>query len=180
METERPDAIFRDSFARTLAGPEGKAIVGELPRGQAMAWALIIRTAVFDEMILASIHTRGVRRILNLAAGLDARPWRLTALPADVEWIDVDLPPMLEYKRQALRDVPPVCRYRAVPADLTSAGDRATLFADLGDVSSSSSTLVVTEGLLIYLTEEHVGTLATDLLEQPSLQWWLLDIASPR
>ena len=27
LETERPDAIFRDPFARRLAGPEGEAIV---------------------------------------------------------------------------------------------------------------------------------------------------------
>jgi len=179
METDRPDAIFKDPFARTLAGPEGEAIVSELPRGHAMAWALIIRTAVFDEMILASIHARGATRVLNLAAGLDARPWRLTGLPPTLEWIDVDLPAMLEYKTHTLHDVRPVCQYRALPADLTSASDRAALFAELSG-TSPSPTLVVTEGLLIYLSEEQVGMLATDLHAQPSLQWWLLDIASPR
>jgi methyltransferase (TIGR00027 family) len=176
METERPDAIFKDPFARQLAGPEGKAIVAALPRGQSTAWALIIRTAVFDEMILASIQTRGVQRILNLAAGLDARPWRL-AVPPTLEWIDVDLPAMLEYKTQTLGDVRPVCRYRAMPADLTNAGDRAALFSEVG--GSSPPTLVITEGLLIYLTNEQVAALARDLRAQPSLQWWLLDIASP-
>jgi O-methyltransferase involved in polyketide biosynthesis len=47
-ETERPDAIFRDPFARRLAGERGQAIVDELKRGRSMAWAMITRTAAFD------------------------------------------------------------------------------------------------------------------------------------
>jgi O-methyltransferase involved in polyketide biosynthesis len=81
METERPDAIFRDPFARQLAGPEGERIVRELPRGRASAWAMITRTAVFDEIILDLVQHRDVDLVLNLAAGLDARPWRLPLPP---------------------------------------------------------------------------------------------------
>jgi O-methyltransferase involved in polyketide biosynthesis len=40
--------------------------------------------------------------------------------------------------------------------------------------------LVVTEGLLIYLTAEQVGGLAHDLHAPPSFRWWLIDIANPR
>jgi O-methyltransferase involved in polyketide biosynthesis len=39
--------------------------------------------------------------------------------------------------------------------------------------------LVVTEGLLIYLTPEQVGELARDLHAMPSYQWWLIDLANP-
>jgi O-methyltransferase involved in polyketide biosynthesis len=52
METARPDAIFRDPFAARLAGEKGEAIVDNMKRGRAMAWAMIVRTAVFDETIL--------------------------------------------------------------------------------------------------------------------------------
>ena len=37
MENERPDAIFRDPFAKALAGEEGEAIVNTLPHGRRMA-----------------------------------------------------------------------------------------------------------------------------------------------
>ena len=40
--------------------------------------------------------------------------------------------------------------------------------------------LVVTEGLLLYLTDEQVGALATDLHDAGSFRWWLFDLASPR
>src|SRR5690349_9287187 len=51
METERPDAIFRDPFAARLAGEHGRQIVESMPRGKQSAWAMITRTAVFDEII---------------------------------------------------------------------------------------------------------------------------------
>jgi methyltransferase (TIGR00027 family) len=176
METERPDALFRDPFARALAGPEGERIVKEMPRGRASSWAMITRTVVFDEIILDVVRRQDIDLVLNLAAGLDARPWRLK-LPASLRWVDVDLPAMLEYKASHMRDVPPVCQYEAVPANLVDAGERAAVFRRLG--ADATEALVVTEGLLIYLTDEQVAALATELHAQASFRWWLLDLASP-
>ena len=56
METARQDAIFRDPFAARLAGEKGEAIVDSMKRGRQMAWAMIVRTAVFDEIIEAQIR----------------------------------------------------------------------------------------------------------------------------
>ena len=93
METDRPDAHFRDPLARTLAGERGAAILRGMPDGESTAWPMIVRTAVFDEMILKAIRERGVKVVVNLAAGLDARPYRLD-LSSNLEWIEVDLPAM--------------------------------------------------------------------------------------
>ena len=177
METDRTDAIFRDPYARQLAGPEGKRIVDEMPRGRATSWAMITRTAVFDEIILDLVRRQNVDLVLNLAAGLDARPWRLP-LPPSLRWADVDLPAMLDYKSSIMQDVKPVCRYEVLPADLVKAEERTAVFSRLG--AESSATLVVTEGLLIYLTDEQVRGLASELHRQRSFRWWLIDLASPR
>ena len=176
METERPDAIFRDPYARQLAGGRGEEIVRTLRRGRATAWAMIVRTAVFDEIINTAITQRGVTTVINLAAGLDARPWRMT-LPSTLRWVDVDLPAILQHKTDTLRDETPHCLYEAVPADLTDADVRRTLFARLG--AEPRKTLVVTEGLLIYLTAEQVGALTNDLHAQSSFAYWLIDLANP-
>ena len=177
METERPDAIFRDPFAARLAGEKGRAIVDTMRRGKAAAWAMIVRTAVFDEMILERIRNGGVDTVLNLAAGLDARAWRLP-LPPTLRWVDVDLPGILDYKVETLRDEKPVCRYEGVRLDLTDGPKRRALFSQLD--RESSRVLVVSEGLLIYLTPDQVGELAGDLHASHSFQWWLIDLASPR
>jgi methyltransferase (TIGR00027 family) len=177
METARPDAIFRDPFAERLAGERGRQIVGEMKQGQQMAWAMIVRTAVLDELILDRIANGGVDTVINLAAGLDTRAWRLP-LPATLQWFDVDLPEITAYKAAAMRDERPVCRYEAIATDLTSDVARAELLRRLGGVARTA--LVVTEGLLIYLERAQVESLARALHAQPSIRWWVADVASPR
>jgi O-methyltransferase involved in polyketide biosynthesis len=39
--------------------------------------------------------------------------------------------------------------------------------------------LVITEGLLLYLDEGQVRSLATDLAAEAGIRWWVLDLASP-
>ena len=175
METERPDAIFKDPFARRLAGAQGEAIVQALPQGRTWAWPMIVRTAVFDEMILRTVAADGVGTVLNLAAGLDTRPFRLP-LPGDVRWIDADLPDMIAYKRAQLATETPRCRLEFVEIDLRDAERRRALFARAVE---RGPVLAITEGLLIYLTADQAGALADDLAGA-GLRWWLLDIASPR
>jgi len=176
MESERPDAHFRDPFARRLAGPEGERIVRTMRQGRSMAWAMIIRTVAFDELLLGAIAHGGITQVVNLAAGLDARPWRL-ALPPDLRWVDVDFADVLEYKASVIGAAPPHCVYETAAADLADAAARAALFARLG--AEGRRTLVVTEGLLIYLGADEVRALGTALAAVPGFAYWLSDLASP-
>jgi len=176
METDRPDAIFRDPFARRLAGPRGAEIVNTMPRGRQMAWAMITRTAVMDEVIADRVRT-GADMVINLAAGLDARPWRMD-LPASLRWVDVDLPGILQHKVKELANETPRCRYEAVMQDLRDADARRALFARLG--GECKNALVITEGLIVYLEPAQVADLAKALHVPPTFRWWLTDLASPR
>jgi methyltransferase (TIGR00027 family) len=176
MESERPDALFHDSWAMKLAGPEGEAILRGIPKGQAMAWPMIVRTQVMDELILRSIAQDGIDTVLNLASGLDARPFRL-ALPPTLRWIEVDLPDVLTYKQSILSGAQPGCVLEYAPTDLTDNHARRALFSRVG--ASAKRALVITEGLLAYLQREQVVGLATDLSAQPSFYSWLIDLASP-
>ena len=177
METARPDALFRDPFAERLAGERGHQIVRGMKKGRQTAWAMIVRTAVLDELILDRIEKGGVDTVINLAAGLDARAWRLN-LPPTLQWFDVDLPGMIDYKSSIMKGETPRCRYEAIAVDLTSEDARAEVLHRLGGMAKSA--LVVTEGLLVYLTSEQVASLARALHGEPAIQWWISDIASPR
>jgi len=177
METERPDAHFRDPYARRLAGERGQGIVEAMTRGRSMAWPMVVRTVVFDEIILDAVRTRRVDLVLNLAAGLDARPWRLD-LPESLRWVDVDLPGMVEYKAGVMAGERPRCRYEAIAADLADPAQRDDVLTRAA--AGSERALVVTEGLLVYLAPEDVAALAAALAARPSFRWWLTDLASPR
>lgn len=177
METARPDSIFSDPYAARLAGERGPAIVSQMPRGKEMAWPMIVRTKVFDEIILEYTRGHGVDLIINLAAGLDARPWRLD-LPKDLLWVDVDLPGILNHKTRELAGEAPTCNYEAVTMDLRDESKRRALFSQLGGTHTRA--LIIAEGLFVYLPPEAVGSLASDLHSQPSFRLMLIDLASPR
>lgn len=174
-ESERPDALFKDPYARRLAGPVGERIANAMG-GTRWAWPMIVRTAVMDDIILRVVR-EGADTVLNLAAGLDARPWRLD-LPAALTWWDVDYPAMHEYKRVAMKDEKPRCRLEWAPMDLADRSSRRALFARVG--AGGKRVLVVSEGLLIYLDPAAVRDLATDLHEPPTFRSWLIDLASPK
>ena len=176
METARPDAVFRDPYAEKLAGPKGLEIVNSLKNGRRMAWAMIVRTATIDDILMQAVRGMQVDLVVNLAAGLDARPWRLE-LPPALRWVDVDLPGILDYKLETLKGERTRCVYEAIRVDLTDAAKRKALFDQLG--ASASRILVITEGLLIYLDPDEVRGLASDLATG-GFKWWITDLASPR
>ena len=177
MESERPDALFRDPYARKLAGERGERIVASLRRGRALAWSMIVRTAVLDELILRAIQRDAVDTVLNLAAGLDTRPYRVP-LPPSLRWVEADFPDVIAYKQEQLRGERPVCVLEHVGIDLTDVGRRRALFGRIG--AAARQVLVVSEGLLIYLTPEQVAALSSDLAAPTSFRWWLTDLVSPR
>jgi len=174
-ETERPDALFRDPFARRLAGQRGEEIAAAMTGRIAEDWPLVLRTYIFDSFIADHVR-QGGDMVVNLAAGLDARPYRMD-LPRSLQWIEVDLPEILAYKESILADERPRCALRRVRLDLSDRGARRVLFAELGRLAKNA--LVVTEGLLIYLTPENVASFADDLAEPAGFGRWTIDLTSP-
>lgn len=175
LESERRDAIFRDPYARELGGERGEAIVRSMPGGESTAWPMIVRTAVMDEIVLRCVRA-GAKTVLNLAAGLDARAFRLE-LPRELRWIHADLPPMVEYFRARMDREEPRCALEYAALDLREAEPRRALFES---AAASGPLLVITEGLLIYLPAEAVAPLAREIHDSARASWWLTDLASPR
>jgi methyltransferase (TIGR00027 family) len=174
-ESDRPDAVFRDPFARALAGERGQQILKAMPFAEDNAWPFIARTYLFDRQIAKRVKA-GVDLVLNLAAGLDTRPYRMD-LPASLRWVEVDLPDILDYKEEVLGDARPVCALERVRLDLSNHDARRGLFARIG--RSASNVLVATEGLLVYLMADEVCALGGDLSAQATFRHWVNDIMSP-
>jgi methyltransferase (TIGR00027 family) len=174
-ETERPDALFRDPYAERLAGKMGVDIANTLPEGNSYAWAWVARTYLFDQFIAQEL-AQGTDMVLNLTAGLDARPYRM-ALPASLQWIEVDLPEILAYKEGILANEKPSCALQRIRLDLSDGIARRALLADLN--RRANKILILTEGLIIYLSADEVGALAKDLAGGSRFQHWIIDLVSP-
>ena len=174
-ETERPDAVFRDPYARRLAGKRGEEIMSTIKWANKHAWSYTARTYNIDSLVTQEID-RGADMVIDLAAGLDTRPYRMN-LPASLQWIEMDLPEMLTYKDQMLKGEKPVCRLERIPLDLANPASRRGVFEELGRAAKHA--LIISEGLIVYLTADEVCALASDLAAQPSFKRWATDLVSP-
>ena len=162
-ESRRDDRLFDDPYAAAFVAAMPNAYAADDARGDAarsvgarIALHVVIRTKFYDDYLLAATSD-GIRQVALLAAGLDARAFRLP-WPAGTTVYEVDLPEMLAFKEDVLAstDGAPSCDRVAVAADLT--GDwQAALVAAGFDPAAPTAWLV--EGLLVYLTADDGGRL---------------------
>jgi methyltransferase (TIGR00027 family) len=175
LESERPDALFRDSWARLLAGGKGQILVEMLGDKKQAANMIATRTYTIERTIENLVKSQQIDTVVNLGAGLDTRPYRLS-LPRSLQWIEVDLPEISIYKEAQLQSETPVCHLQRIHLDLANLESRQALFSQIS--AKATQVLVLTEGLLSYLPEEQVSSLAEDLRNQPNFRWWLLELVS--
>lgn len=107
-----------------------------------------VRTKWFDEYFIAA-GANGIDQAVILAAGLDARAWRLPWVHGSVAY-EIDQPQVLAFKAETLaaRGARPAVRYQAVPIDLRADWPTALQEASF---DPSTPTAWSAEGLLPYL-----------------------------
>ena len=174
-ESRRPDALFHDPFLRQLTGEAGEDI--RSARGRADGRGLAVRTVVIDELIRRAIDDDHVDTVVNLACGLDTRAFRCE-LPPSLAWFDVDLRPLIDYRRARLAEARPRCRYETIGADLLDPDERRGALARATEGSRVS--LILTEGFLLYLAESQVAEIAADVARLPFVRYWLISVSRPR
>lgn len=161
-ETESDDPLIEDRFARLFveaAGPGmwtwfGGVVPDELAeavpelsaRMRMMIDFMATRTAFIDRFFRDAAEG-GLRQVLILAAGLDARAWRLPWPDGTVVY-ELDQPRVLEFKASTLHDHEPTCRRVGVPIDLRQDWPKALREAGF---NPAAATAWSAEGLLRYL-----------------------------
>jgi methyltransferase (TIGR00027 family) len=107
-----------------------------------------VRTKWFDEYFIAA-GANGIDQVVILAAGLDARAWRLPWVTGSVVY-EIDQPQVLAFKIDTLAKhrARPAARYQPVPIDLRM--DWPTALRE-GGFDPSTPTAWSAEGLLPYL-----------------------------
>jgi methyltransferase (TIGR00027 family) len=170
-ESKRPDAVFKDQLAEKLAGDRGAKMVASTPHSEAMAFAMVVRTAAIDRLI-EKAFSLNIDTVINLGAGLDTRPYRMQ-LPATLRWVEVDFSGIMDYKEYMLKDESPLCILNRIASDLSNDVERKKLFTQLS--KETKNALIITEGVIGYLTKEQAMKLSQDLFEIPSFKYWIQD-----
>jgi methyltransferase (TIGR00027 family) len=153
-ETTSDCPLFTDPYAQLFvdaAVERGWRLPPEYMRERirAISGYAASRTKWFDEFFIAA-GANGIEQAVILAAGLDARGWRLPWLDGTVLY-EIDQPKVLDFKTETLarHDAKPtVARYVAVQADLRQDWPKALREAGF---DAAEPTAWAAEGLLPYL-----------------------------
>jgi methyltransferase (TIGR00027 family) len=175
LESERPDSLFKDPFARILVGDRVSKIEklnSEVTKWT--RWTVVMRTYIIDQMI-KDLMSEGVTTFLNLGAGLDTRPYRLN-LGSKIRWIEADFSHVIEHKQKVLEKFNPTCQLESIGIDLSNRASRQSLFAQLA--RNHPKVAVLTEGVLPYLTEQQVSELSEDLGQHTCFSYWICEYIS--
>lgn len=186
-ETAGDRPLIRDPFAQLFVNAAGRgmwslftdpALQAQLierhpelrSRMQVMVDFMAVRTAFFDEFFLDAAKS-GVRQIVILAAGLDARAWRLP-WPDGTTVYELDQASVLDFKSATLRqqDARPTSKQVSVPVDLRQ--DWPTALQDAG-FDSSQPTAWSAEGLVRYLPAWAQDLLFERIDAQSAANSWL-------
>ena len=147
--------IIDDRWAEPLVRAVGEThfldildSAAEPPDQHRMTLGMALRTRFFDDF-LRDAATAGIRQVVILAAGLDARAYRL-AWPAATVVYDVDQPGVVAFKSSTLSALGavPTADVRAVGIDLREDWPAALRAAGFDD---TATTAWIAEGLLMYL-----------------------------
>ncbi|WP_078288529.1 SAM-dependent methyltransferase [Mycobacterium sp. D16R24] len=114
----------------------------------AMRSYVACRTKFFDDFFREASGA-GVRQSVILAAGLDARAWRLD-WPADAVLFELDLPTVLAFKADTLDAQAATARVRQVPVAVDLRDDWPAALA-AGGFDAGEPVAWIAEGLLPYL-----------------------------
>ncbi|BCJ63942.1 class I SAM-dependent methyltransferase [Polymorphospora rubra] len=128
---------------------------------------VVHRTTIIDGLLLDEVRRHPGATVVNLGAGLCTRPYRLD-LSGCREYVEVDAPEILARKAAVLDGATPSCPVRRVPGDIRG----------LPALAVAGPTVLVTEGLLVYLPPTDLDALATALAGLPAVTGWLADVVS--
>ncbi|MFV0495142.1 class I SAM-dependent methyltransferase [Mycobacterium sp.] len=169
VETEQPDALIRDPYAKILVDDANADVMWEAmldpsivdkvesvdPEAAAMIRQMrgyqAVRTNFFDTYF-ADATAAGIRQVVILASGLDSRAYRLD-WPSGTRVFEIDQPQVLDYKSTTLagHGVTPKSDRRAVAVDLRQDWPAALRAAGF---DPAVPTAWLAEGLLMYLPAE--------------------------
>lgn len=124
----------------------------------------LLRKQWIEKQCIGALH-QGVRRVIVVGAGLDTLALRLAPQWPEVSWVEIDHPATQRFKRQGLdrASVSLPANLTLLSVDLSSSPLPAALMQD------SRPTLVVIEGVLMYLDEAEVAQLLHDQIRALSV-----------
>ncbi|MCI2422455.1 class I SAM-dependent methyltransferase [Saccharopolyspora sp. K220] len=155
LDSREQDSILGDHAAAEAVGRIDYDWAKLAQPGMASNRFLVaLRAKQFDDWAADFLRRNPDATVLQLGCGLDSRAFRLD-LPSGVRWFDVDLPDVIELRRELY---PESEGYRTIGASVTDP-------AWLAEIPADQPVLIIAEGLLMYLPTSEVEALLRRLTD---------------
>jgi O-methyltransferase involved in polyketide biosynthesis len=131
-------------------------------------YLVALRAKKLDDWAVDFLTRHSDSVVLHLGCGLDTRAFRIKP-PRTVQWFDLDQPGVIQLRRKLYDESD---TYRMIGSSVTDPGW-------LDQIPSGRPTLVVAEGLLMYITERQVWELLARLTDRFGSGETLFDTLPP-
>jgi O-methyltransferase involved in polyketide biosynthesis len=139
------------------------ALPNELSRrlgGPSLDGVLLARHLIIDAL-LEELIEGGVSQVIEAASGMSPRGWRFSELYGEaLTYIEADLPPMAQRKREALAQMDSLSEHhRVADLDILRDGGPGSLESLVEGMDPAKGLVIITEGLLTYFDNDTVEAL---------------------
>lgn len=154
-DARSPASIYADIFAEDFMTGEGRNVYARFSGNTRRNASNVVRARIVYDEIARRLKANKDLQIVNIGAGFDTRAYRL----AGGRWFEFDEPAIIEHKNAHLATASCPNPLRRIPIDF-SAGE---LPAALGECDLDAETLIVIEGVFMYLDKAQVQELLNTL-----------------
>jgi methyltransferase (TIGR00027 family) len=170
LDAERPDSLLHDTYAAAFMGDDGKATFEKFRHLGIPIGAHQVRCHLIDQIAIGRIRRDPEILIVLVGAGFDSRAFRLPG----GRWVEVDEPPVIDRKEQ-------VAPAASCPNPLQRIAVRfgEQRLADVvAPLATEAPTLVICEGVTMYLERPQLFEMAQALQASFPNHWFCADLMS--
>lgn len=125
--------------------------------GPTLDGMLLARHRLIDHLLVAAIDAGAVGQVIEVAAGLSPRGWRMSRRFPELRYVEADLPAMAARKREILGRATPVGpRHEVVEVDALADTGPTSIAGIAERLDAGVGTAIITEGLLNYFPGDAV------------------------
>lgn len=168
LDAVHSDPLIGDLYAERFMGEEGKAVFEGFSHLSVPIGAHQVRCYLIDELVRAKLSTHPNLLVVLVGAGFDSRAFRLTG----GRWIEIDDEGLIERKEAIAPSEGCPNRLERIAIDF----ERDSLADKLAPFATDRPTVVILEGVTMYLEPGEVEGLAGALKASFPRHWLIADL----
>lgn len=170
LDALRPDSLLNDYYAERFMGEEGKTVFERFRHLAVPIGGHQVRCRLIDDLVRARLITDPRTRVVLVGAGFDSRAFRMQG----GRWVEIDERAVIERKETVAPAAGCPNLLERVP--ISFARDR--LADKLAPYAASDTTVVICEGVSMYMEPEQIDALAATLQAAFPRHWLFIDLMS--